>query len=582
MRAMQSAGLLAAGVLLSSACGSLPGSTSDARSADLMVYGRVWTGDSARPWAQAVAVAGDTILAVGDSATLARLIGTTTRVLRNGAAMVVPGFMEGHAHLLSGGLQLASVDLRDASSPSELIARIKAHAATLHPGEWITGGGWDHERWPGAPLPERSWIDSVTPNNPVFVSRLDGHMALANTAALRQAGISRATREIIGGTIVRNPRTGEPTGALKENARAPVDRVVPSPSATQVDSALARAMRWAVARGVTAAATLSDDPGPMAVARSWGELAGLKRAHRQGAMPIRVALYVSLEAWHAMADTLKNDGPGDAWLRAAGVKGFVDGSLGSKTALFDQPYNDAPETRGLMVTPEDSLRAWIGGADSAGLQVAVHAIGERANGLLLDIYDSIGRAHGPLDRRFRIEHVQHLRRPDIARLARSGVVASMQPYHLPDDGRWAEKRIGLERIKTTYPFRSLLDDGARLGFGSDWTVAPIDPLLGIYAAVTRRTLDGKHPNGWVPEEKISVEQALRAYTSGNAYGVFAEGTRGRLAPGYLADLVLLDRDLTAIEPETIDRVTVLVTVVGGKVVFQRPADSASVASKPRR
>jgi predicted amidohydrolase YtcJ len=252
------------------------------------------------------------------------------------------------------------------------------------------------------------------------------------------------------------------------------------------------------------------------------------------------------------------------------VKGFVDGSLGSNTALFYEAYRDAPETSGLMVTPEDSLRTWIGAADSAGLQVAVHAIGERANGLLLDIYDSLARAHGSRDRRFRIEHAQHLRREDVGRVARIGVIASMQPYHAIDDGRWAEKRIGPERIKRMYVFRSLLDAGAHLAFGSDWTVAPLDPILGIYAAVTRRTLDGKNPGGWVPREKISVEEALRAYTAGNAYGVFAEQTRGKLAPGYLADLVLLDQDLTAIPPEAIERAQVRTTIVGGRVVFQRP------------
>jgi hypothetical protein len=252
------------------------------------------------------------------------------------------------------------------------------------------------------------------------------------------------------------------------------------------------------------------------------------------------------------------------------VKGYVDGSLGSTTALFYEPYLDAPSTGGLLRTPEDSLRAWIGAADSAGLQVAVHAIGERANGLLLDIYDSVARAHGNRDRRFRIEHTQHLRRGDIDRIARTGVIASMQPYHAIDDGRWAEKRIGPERIKTTYAFRSLLDRHAQLAFGSDWNVAPLDPILGIYAAVTRRTLDGKNPGGWVPEEKITVEEALRAYTAGNAYGVFAEGTRGKLAQGYRADIVLLDKDLTAIPPETIDRVRVRQTVVGGRVVFSTP------------
>lgn len=535
-----------------------------------MVYGRVWTGDSARPWAQAVAVAGDTIVAVGDSAGLAKLVGKSTKVISNGKAMVTPGFTDGHVHLLSGGFQLAKVNLREASSPTEFTRRLKEHAAKVPPGEWITGGDWDHERWPGAPLPDRSWIDSVTPDNPVFVNRRDGHMSLANTAALRLARIGRTTRDVPGGTIVRDPRTGEPTGLLKDNARDLVERVKPIPPPAQSDLALVRAMRWAAAHGVTGVSTMSDDPGTLSIAGSWRELAALKRAHQNGSMLTRVSIYVSLEAWRAMADTLRAQGPGDDWLRSAGVKGFVDGSLGSTTALFYEPYKDAPGSFGLLVTPEDSLRTWIGGADSAGLQVVVHAIGERANGLLLDIYDSVAKAHGSRDRRFRIEHAQHLRRQDITRLAHSGVIASMQPYHAIDDGRWAEKRIGPERIKTTYAFRSLLDNGAHLAFGSDWTFAPMDPILGIYAAVTRRTLDDKNPKGWIPDQKITVEEALRAYTAGNAYAVFAEGTRGKLVPGYLADLVLLDQDLTAIPPETIERVAVRVTVVGGKVVFSKP------------
>jgi len=279
-------------------------------------------------------------------------------------------------------------------------------------------------------------------------------------------------------------------------------------------------------------------------------------------------VYVPLQDWRRMAELVKAKGVGDDWLRVAGVKGYVDGSLGSTTALFYEPYNDAPQTSGLLVTPEDSLRSWIGSADSAGLQVAIHAIGERANGLLLDIYDSVSKAHGSRDRRFRVEHAQHLRRQDIGRIARLGIIASMQPYHAVDDGRWAEKRIGPERIKTTYAFRSLIDAGARLAFGSDWTVAPLDPLQGIYAAVTRRTWDGKNPGGWVPEQKITVEEALRAYTGGDAYGVFAEQKRGKLAPGYLADITVIDRDLTRIPPETIEKARILLTVVGGKVVYQ--------------
>ena len=525
--------------------------------ADLVIYGRAWTGDSSTPWAQAVAVKGDKIVAVGDSASVARQVGPRTRTLANGKGMVVPGFMDGHTHFIYGGFQLASVELRDADSPAEFISRIKRFAAKLQPGEWITGGDWDHERWQGTSLPERGWIDSVTPNNPVFVSRLDGHMALANTAALRLAGVTRRTRDIPGGTIVRD-QSGEPTGVLKDEAQNPVLAVIPVPSVSQSDSALSRALAWAASKGVTG---VSD------VSVPWFEVAALKRAHARGDLTTRISVYVPLGDWRRMGDTLRANGKGDAWLRVAGVKGYVDGSLGSTTALFYQPYNDAPKTSGLLVTPEDSLRRWIGAADSAGLQVVVHAIGEKANGLLLDIYDSIATAHGRRDRRFRIEHAQHLRRRDIDRIARSGVIASMQPYHAIDDGRWAEKRIGPERIKTTYAFRSLLDRGARLAFGSDWTVAPLDPLLGIYAAVTRRTLDGKHPEGWVPEEKITVEEALRAYTTANAYAAFAEKTRGKLAPGYLADLVLLDQDLTAIPPEAIERARVVTTVVGGKVVF---------------
>jgi predicted amidohydrolase YtcJ len=291
-------------------------------------------------------------------------------------------------------------------------------------------------------------------------------------------------------------------------------------------------------------------------------------------MITRVAVFVPVQDWHLMADTVRAAGRGDHWLRLAGVKGYVDGSLGSTTALFYEPYVDAPDTKGLMVTPEDSLRKWIGAADSAGLQVAVHAIGDRANGVILDIYDSLAQAHGPRDRRFRIEHAQHLRPSDIQRIARSGVIASMQPYHAIDDGRWAEKRIGPERIKTTYAFRSLLDAGAHLAFGSDWTVAPLDPILGIYAAVTRRTLDGKHPEGWVPDQKITVEEALRAYTTGNAYGVFAERKRGMLKPGYLADVTVLSQDLTAIPPEKIEHVSVQATVVGGKIAFEAAGPQA--------
>ncbi|MBA2627334.1 MAG: amidohydrolase [Gemmatimonadales bacterium] len=525
--------------------------------ADLIVYGRVWTGDSAKPWAAAVAVKGDTIMAVGDSATVGAYAGGSTRIIPNGKAMVTPGFNDGHVHFLSGGFQLASIDLRDANAPEEFIARLKQYAAKLRPGEWITGGDWDHERWPGSPLPRRDWIDSVTPNNPVFVNRLDGHMAVANSAALRLAKVTRATRDVAGGAIVRDS-TGNPTGLLKDEAANLVNAVMPDPSSVQYDSALVRATAWAASKGVT---------GVSAVSVGTSELAAIKRGRQAGTLHTRISVYVPLAMWRRAGDSLKANGPGDDFLRVAGVKAFVDGSLGSGTALFYEPYADDPGTSGLLRTPEDSLRRWIGAADSSGLQVAVHAIGERANALVLDIYDSVAKAHGARDRRFRIEHAQHLRPADMMRLARMGVIASMQPYHAIDDGRWAEKRIGPERIRNMYVFRTLLDNHARLAFGSDWSVAPIDPLLGIYAAVTRRTLDGKNPGGWLPEEKISVDEALRAYTAGDAYAAFAEGRRGVLRPGMKADIVLLDQDLTTIRPEEIEHARVRMTLVDGKVVF---------------
>jgi predicted amidohydrolase YtcJ len=541
-------------------CGS---ASSSGAPVDLVVYGRVWTGDSVRPWAEAVAVAEDTIVAVGDSGVVARLVGDNTRVLSAGPrGMVTPGFFDGHLHLIDGGLQLASVNLRPAVTPADFIARLAAFAAEKKPGEWIVGGEWDHERWPDAPLPRREWIDSVTPRNPVFVYRLDGHMALANTAALRSANIGRAVRDVPGGVIVRDGRTGEPTGILKDEAMNLVYAAMPAASDAQLDAALRRAMQHAGSRGVTSVSQVASP-----TSAPWAELGSYLRAKDAGALTVRVAVYFPLQDWKRVADTIASIGRGDDHLWIGGVKGYVDGSLGSRTALFYEPYDDDPTTHGVLVTPEDSLRRWIGAADSVGLQVVVHAIGERANGLLLDIFDSVAQAHGSRDRRFRIEHAQHLRRQDIDRIARAGVIASMQPYHAADDGRWAQKRIGAERIKTTYAFRSLLDRGAHLAFGSDWTVAPMDPLLGIHAAVTRRTLDGKNPGGWIPEEKITVEEALRAYTVGDAYGVFAERDRGKLAPGFKADLVLLDQDLTRIPPETIENVKVQATVMNGRVVY---------------
>jgi predicted amidohydrolase YtcJ len=392
----------------------------------------------------------------------------------------------------------------------------------------------------------------------VWINRLDGHMNLANTLALHAAKITRDTRDVNGGTIVRNA-AGEPTGILKDNAMDLMAGAVPEPSLAMSFRALDSAMTYLAQRGVTSVHHMGG----------WGDLAVFERAHAMGALRTRISAAVPLATWARLRDTVAARGRGDDWLHIGGLKGFVDGSLGSHTAAMLEPFTDAPGDRGLLVNTLDDLYAWTSAADRAGLQVMVHAIGDRAIRSQLDIFARVASENGPRDRRFRIEHAQHIAPQDIPRFAQLGVIASMQPYHAIDDGRWADKVIGVERAKGTYAFRSLIDHGATLAFGSDWFVAPASPLLGIYAAATRRTLDDLRPAGWVPEQKIRVEEALRAYSSGAARAGFQETRLGIISPGMLADLVLLDRDITRVPPETIRDAKVMLTMVGGRVVYDR-------------
>jgi predicted amidohydrolase YtcJ len=528
-----------------------------------VVNARVWTGDAKHPWADAIAVNGERITLVGTSAAVKKAASATTRVIDAKGMMVVPGFIDSHVHFIAGGLGLSSVQLRDAKTPAEFIRRIKEYATTLPAGAWITEGNWDHEQW-GGELPRRDWIDSVTPNNPVWINRLDGHMGLANSAALRAAGVDASTPDVTGGTIVRGADRA-PTGILKDNAQSLIDRVVADPSPEVVDRAVDAAFAYLAGNGVTSVHNMG----------TFGDLAAFERAHQTGRMKTRIYAVVPLAQWQQLADTVRARGRGDSWLHIGGLKGFVDGSLGSHTAAMLQPFTDAPNDTGLFVNTPENLYEWTSGADKAGLQVIVHAIGDKAIRTQLDIYQRVEKEDGPRDRRFRIEHLQHIAPSDIPRVAALGVTASMQPYHAIDDGRWAEKVIGHERAKTTYAFRSLRDAHVRLAFGSDWFVAPATPIEGIYAAVTRRTLDDRNPGGWIPEQKITVEDALRAYTQGGAFAEFAEKEKGKLASGVLADFVILDRDLTRIAPETIRDTKIVMTVVGGKPTFERSESMSS-------
>lgn len=522
-----------------------------------IVNARVWTGDTAAPWAEAVSVAGERLLAVGTNDQVRAGLAAGTRVIDAGGAMVTPGFIDSHVHFIDGGRALTSVQLRDAATRAEFVRRIAAHAKTLPKGAWITNGDWDHMLW-GGELPTRAWIDSVTPENPVWINRLDGHMNLANTAALAAAGVTRTTPDVDGGTIVRDA-SGEPTGIFKDNAQGLVSRAVPDLTDADWDSILDGAMTYVAARGVTSVHHMGG----------WDDVAIFRRAHAAGRLRTRIVAQVPLTTWERLRDDVARNGRGDEWLRVDGLKAFVDGSLGSHTAAMLEPFTDSPADSGFFVTPPDSLYARIKGADAAGLRVIVHAIGDRAIRTQLDIFGRVAAENGARDRRFRIEHAQHIAPPDFPRFGALGVIASMQPYHAIDDGRWADRVIGPERAKGTYAFRSLIDAGATLAFGSDWFVAPPTPLEGLQAAVTRRTLDGRNPGGWVPSQKITLEEALRAYTAGAAFAGFQERDVGMLRAGMMADLVLLDRDLTMVAPETIAEARVRLTMVGGRVVYEQ-------------
>ena len=531
-------------------------------SADLVIINaKVHTMDRSQPIAEAVAVLGNRIVAVGSTKAIRDLAGTNTRVIDAKGQLVLPGFNDAHVHFMSGGFQLSSVDLRDANTPQEFAERIRDFAAKLPRGRWITGGDWDHERWPDAKLPAKELIDRYTPDTPVFVNRLDGHMALANSLALKLAGVTRETKDPDGGVIVRDSKTGEPTGILKDAAQSFVWKVIPAASFEEKLAAARAATNHAASLGVTSVQDMSAgvDVGVYQTLLDRGEL------------KTRVYAVWPLPSWDRLARTGVRAHFGSAMLRTGGLKGFADGSLGSTTALFFEPYLDAPSTSGIPsdeMFPEGAMLERVRGADRAGLQVIIHAIGDRANDNILSIYERVEKENGDRDRRFRVEHAQHLRPQDIPRFALDKVIASMQPYHAIDDGRWAEKRIGPERAKTTYAFRSLLDSGATLAFGTDWTVAPLNPLLTIYAAATRRTLDGKHPNGWIPEQKISVEEAVRAYTVGSAFAEFQENEKGTIAPGKLADLVILTQDIFKIDPKEIEKVKVVTTIMDGRVIYE--------------
>jgi len=535
--------------------------------ADLVVLNaKVWTGEPKQPEAEAIAALHGKIVKVGTTGEVTQLVGVKTKVIDAGGRRVVPGFHDSHLHFLGGGQQVARVKLKDCKDEAEFGRQLKAFDENTPRDRWMLGGNWDHDRAFAGKLPTSATIDSYVPNRPVFRRRYDGHMALANSIALKKAGITADTKDPPGGVIERLPDGKTPSGVLKDNAMGLLDKLIPEPDDAEIAEAVRAAMKACAENGVTSA---TDMDGNAAVTRR-KYLRVLQRLAAKGELTTRLSVHSPIATSADVTAVGAEANFGNDFVRIGGVKGFMDGSLGSSTAKMFAGYDSDPKVTGVYVTPPTQMKAFVKAADAGGLSVAIHAIGDEANAVLLDIFGEVAKVNGPRDRRFRIEHAQHLLAEDYKRFKQIGVVASMQPYHVIDDGRWAEGRIGAKRCASSYAYRGLLDAGAVLAFGSDWPVAPLDVLAGIDAAVNRRPLDGKHPNGWFPEQKITVAESLTAYTRGSAYASHQDAERGTITVGKFADVVILNRDILAkAEQDKLAEAKVDATVVGGKVVFER-------------
>lgn len=523
------------------------------------INGKIYTVNEKLPFAEAVITQGEKILFVGSQRDAEELIEKNTKKIDLKGRLMLPGFIDNHTHFAHGGFYLLGIDLRPAKSTQEFKQLVKEYV-NQHEGKWVTGGYWDHEQWEINNLPTKEMIDDFSPNTPIFISRLDGHMALANSYALKLAGITKDTPSPEGGLIVKDKKTGEPTGILKDLAKDLIDSIIPEPSLEEYKQATLRALQEARENGITSIQDITHK----------NDLTTYQNLEKEGLLSCRIYTRLPLSEYKDLVNSGIQVGSGSDKLKIGSLKEFADGSLGSSTALFFEPYDQDPSTCGLAmdVVTDGRLKEWSFDADKNKLQISIHAIGDNANYLMLNLFEEIIDVNPKWDRRFRIEHAQHVRFEDILRFAKLGIIASVQPYHCIDDGVWAEKRIG-DRIKYTHPYKSFLDANVKTCFGSDWPVAPLNAIYGIYAATTRRTLDDNNPNGWIPEQKISVEDAIRCYTINNAYAAFEENIKGSIEVGKLADLVVLSDDIFSINPVKIKDVKVDMTVFDGKIIYMR-------------
>ncbi len=527
--------------------------------ADMVLFnGKIFTVDADQPWAQAVAIRDGKFVAVGKDEEIKKLIGKKTEVIDLQGKLAMPGFNDAHLHFADGGLYLLGIDLRPARDEKEFVRILKEYICKVPKGEWITGGNWDHENWPSKKHPCKELIDAVTPDRPVLVQRLDGHMALANSLALNLAGITRDTPDPQGGEIVRDKKTGEPTGILRDEATGLVDAVIPPLSREKRERAIRAALRHAQELGVT---SIQDNS-------SSEDLEIYQELLRKGELGVRINAWRDADGWadfQRIGITAPN---GDPFLRLGTVKLFVDGSMGAGTALFFEPYADDPSTSGLPIHTQAELNDLVRNVDRCGLQIAAHAIGDKANAWILDAFAMARSENGNREARHRVEHSQVVRSEDVTRFKELGVIASIQPSHCIDDMRWAEKRIG-KRVSDAYRFDSFLKGGVRLAFGTDWCVEPLDPRLGLYAAVSRELPAGGPAGGWHPEEKLSLAQAIEMYTLGSAFAEFQEKVKGSVTPGKFADMVVMAGDLFKISKKEILQTSVNMTILAGKIVFMK-------------
>jgi predicted amidohydrolase YtcJ len=526
------------------------------------LHARIYTNDPQHPWASAMAVREGKITCIGgiEQIMLECAGGNEdAETIQLGGKFVVPGFNDAHVHLGSAAADMLAVRLNGVASVEELQKRVADAVAAHKEGDWITGSGWDHTLWPDKKFPTKQQLDAFSPKNPVLLTHISGHVAVANSLALQLAGITKDTPNPKGGEFERDANR-ELTGMLEEgSAIGLVQQYVPDPSTTERRRGLELILADVAKNGVTSVQDNSD----------WDDFLVYRDLKDENKLTVRITEWLHFTTnLSELQNERSEGGTGDPWLKTGALKMVTDGALGSRTAAMLAPYSDDPATSGIMAIEPDKLRQMAIERDKAGFQLAFHAIGDRANRVALDVFEAVAKANPARDRRDRIEHAQVVARDDLPRFAKLNVIASMQPSHETSDMRWAEQRLGTDRVKGAYAWATLQKSGAHLAFGTDYDVEPITPMRGLYACVTRELPEGGPAGGWQPQEKISLDDCIRAYTIGSAYAQFEEGKKGALKPGQFADFIVLSKDLTKVPPAEYVKTQVLRTVVGGRTVYQ--------------